>query len=110
VTQSALPEPFLNVDRLLEAGDIASAKAAFEAARQSAPDPDLVELFEIQIAILGKQIEPDMGLTRIVSVMRRAPKLPFAKELFQRISTLAYTGGQSSLSHSHPPPPPMNKK
>jgi hypothetical protein len=61
---------------------------------------------EIKAAVLSKQIEPGMGLTRIVAVMRRAPQLPFAKALFQTISQLAYTGGKSSLSHSHPPPPP----
>jgi hypothetical protein len=102
-----LPEPFASIDGLLARGDFAGAKSKLDAARQpGSPHSDLIELLDIKAAVLGKQIEPGMGLTRIVAVMRRVPNLPFAKVLFQQISQMAYTGGQSSLSHSHPPPPP----
>jgi hypothetical protein len=102
-----LAEPYSSVDALLETGDFAGAKTQLDAARQaSAPDSDLIELLEIKAAVLSKQLQPGMGLTRIVAVMRRIPNHPFARGLFQTVSQLAYTGGQSSLSHSHPPPPP----
>lgn len=102
-----LPEPYSSVDSQLNAGDFAGAKTGLDAARQgSAPNGDLIELLEIKSAVLSQQIQPGMALTRIVAVMRRVPNLPFARALFQTISQMAYTGGQSSLSHSHPPPPP----
>jgi hypothetical protein len=100
-----LPEPYASIDSLLEGGDFVAAKSKLESVRQGASaDNDLIELLEIKAAVVGKQIEPGMGLTRIVAVMRRVPNLPFARALFQTISQMAYTGGKSSLSHSHPPP------
>ncbi|HEX2878371.1 MAG TPA: hypothetical protein VHO25_02430 [Polyangiaceae bacterium] len=105
-----LVEPYSSIDSLLESGDYAGAKTKLDAARQaSAPDSDVIELLEIKAAVLSKQIQPGMALTRIVAVMRRIPNHPFARALFQTISQMAYTGGQSSLSHSHPPPPPPDR-
>jgi hypothetical protein len=112
VSEAGLPERYRELDRLLQAGDLDAAQAALKALSDAADTNTehtaLLEMFEVQLGVLRKDFAPDMGLTRLLVVMRRVPKLPFAREMYQRISQLAYRGGQSSLSHSHPPPPPSD--
>ena len=41
----------------------------------------------------------------LVQLMRKHPDFPGAKELYQEASNLSYQTRQSSMAHSHPPPP-----
>jgi hypothetical protein len=51
-----------------------------------------------------------LALARLVAVMRDNPGIGGLKDLYQHISSLMYSSGQSSLAHSHPPPPIAMKK
>lgn len=110
VTDSALVDQLQQIDRLLEAGKLDAAGSALDAARAGADggptQTALLELFEVALAVSKNEIPAGLGLNRIVSVMRRIPDLPLAREVYQRVSDQAYRGGQSNLAHSHPPPPP----
>lgn len=110
MTDSALVDQLQQIDRLLAAGKLDAAGNALDTARASVGEgPNevaLLELFEVALAVSKNEIPAGMGLNRIVSVMRRIPDLPFAREVYQRVSDQAYRGGQSNLAHSHPPPPP----
>ncbi|HTM43457.1 MAG TPA: hypothetical protein VL137_00805 [Polyangiaceae bacterium] len=108
MTDPTLPQKFQQLQQQVSAGDWAAARASLAQLQGTgdAQETLVLELFEVELSVMQREVEPGMGLNRIVGIMRRSPTLPYAKDLYQRVSKLAYSGGKSSLSHSHPPPPP----
>jgi hypothetical protein len=100
-----LPEPFAQVDDLVERGDLTSARAALA----NVPESDLAELLEVKISLYEGSLEPQIAMNRLLAMMRQNNKLPGAQALYQEASKRSYEGGGSSLSHSHPPPPTTPK-
>ncbi len=101
-----LPEPFAQVDELIEQGDMTSARGALARAQGNAA---LVELLEVKIGLYEGTLAPQLAMNRLLSLMRRDAKLPGAHTLYQEASDKSYEGGESSLAHSHPPPPSTPK-
>jgi hypothetical protein len=101
-----LPEPFAQVDEMVERGDTADARAALARVTGNAV---LSELVEVKIALYEGTLAPQLAMNRILSLMQKDPKLPGAHALYQDASNRSYQGGESSLAHSHPPPPSKPK-
>jgi hypothetical protein len=101
-----LPEPFAKVDDLVELGDMTGARAALANARGNAA---LVELLEVKMALYEGTLAPQLAMNRLLTLMRQDAKLPGAHALYQEASQRSYEEHESSLSHSHPPPPSAPK-
>jgi hypothetical protein len=91
---------------MVESGDLAAARGALAGAQG---DAALIELLEVKIALHEGTLAPQLAMNRLLSLMRQNAKLPGAHELYQDASERSYEGGESSLSHSHPPPPSTPK-
>ena len=63
------------------------------------------EVEAIRKALEDGSLSPQAAMQRLVALMRTDPNVPGVKELYQEASSRAYSGGASSPSHSHPPPP-----
>jgi hypothetical protein len=94
------------IDQLLEAGDFESARRELGAIPNS---DETVAVLRIKLDLFEGSLEPGAAMQRLITLMRRDPEWPFAKELYQEASNLAYQGRTSSVSHSHPPPPSSRK-
>ena len=90
------------IDSLLEAHD-------FERARQAlliVPATDeSYSVARIKLALLDGSMPSGAAMQALIQLMRRNPDWPGAKVLYQQASTDAFQTRQSSVSHSHPPPP-----
>jgi len=95
-------EDLSSIDRMLEAGDLEGARAALGRTR---PDDDTFTVVRIKLALYDGSVEPGLAMQQLIQLMRKRADFPGAKELYQEASTLAYGSRQSSVSHSHPPPP-----
>lgn len=95
-----LPEPYGEIDSQLDAGDLDAARAALKATN----DDEICAMLEVKLAVLDGAMPPAQALQRLVGLMRKRPDLPGAAQLYKEMSANAYSGGSSSLSHSHPPP------
>ena len=102
-----LPEPFAEVDRLIEDGDIGGAARALGSAKG---DPQLKELVAAKLALVTGAQSPDSVMQKLINLMKQRSDLPGAKELYQEVSRLSYQSKQSSVAYSHPPPPMVPKK
>ena len=94
------------IDRLLEAQDIDDARAALQAAP---PGADAYAVVRIKLALYDGTLPSGAAMQQLIQLMRRDAAWPGAKELYQKASTSAYETRQSSVSHSHPPPPVERK-
>jgi hypothetical protein len=94
------------IDQLLEAGDFESARRELGAIPNS---DETVAVLRIKLDLFDGTLEPGAAMQRLITLMRRDPEWPFAKELYQEASNLAYQSRTSSVSHSHPPPPSSRK-
>ena len=92
---------FQNIDQLLEAGSFEAAQAALE----QAPTDDAFQMLRVKLGLLSGTLVPDAAMQRLIQLMRRTPDLPGAKALYQEASKRAYSSRESSIAHSHPPPP-----
>jgi hypothetical protein len=95
----------VEVDRLLDAGDL-------EAARDALADSGSDERFavvRIKLGLYDGSIPPGAAMQSLIQLMRRDQDWPGAKALYQEASNVAYRGRQSSVAHSHPPPPTDDK-
>ncbi|HVW28471.1 MAG TPA: hypothetical protein VHC69_24070 [Polyangiaceae bacterium] len=101
-----LPEPFAKVDDLVEQGDMTGARAALTKATGNAA---LTELLELKMGLYEGTVPPQLAMNRLLSLMRQDAKLPGAHALYQEASQRSYAERESSLSHSHPPPPSTPK-
>jgi hypothetical protein len=90
------------VETLLETGDLEAARAALS----RAPEPDdRFAVLRIKLRLLDGSLPPAVAMTQLIQLMRRNENHPGAKELYQKASSLAYQARESSVAHSHPPPP-----
>lgn len=101
-----LPELYGTIDALLEGGDLDEARARLQ---EPAAASDTFAVLRIKLGLLDGSLEPGHAMQRLIQLMRRDADWPGAKELYQHASQSAYQSGRSSVSHSHPPPPPMRK-
>jgi hypothetical protein len=101
-----LPEPYARIDDMVEQGDLTSARGALAGAQGNAA---LSELLEVKIGLHEGTLAPQLAMNRLLALMRQDAKLAGAHELYQEASQRSYDGGESSLSHSHPPPPSAPK-
>jgi hypothetical protein len=102
-----LPEPYAEVDRLIEAGDVGAAARALAAAHG---DPQIKELVAAKMALVTGAQSPDTVMQKLILLMRDRADLPGAKELYQEVSRRSFEARQSSVAYSHPPPPMVPKK
>jgi hypothetical protein len=102
-----MPTDFEAIQRLLDGGDLESAREIL--VTTDAEDEAYVVL-RLKLSMLDGSIAPAAALQKLIQLMRRQPNWPGARGLFQEASRLAYSEGQSSVSHSHHPPPVRNKE
>ena len=95
-----ISELYETIDALLNSQDL--GKAEEELSR--VPDDDSLATLRIKLALFQESIPAGVAMQRLIQLMRTNPDQPGAKELYQEASKRAYSGGQSSVSHSHPPP------
>jgi hypothetical protein len=96
-----LPEHLRTIDELLDHGDLQAAESRLSGVEE-APE---VDVLRIKLALLDHSLPPPIAMQRLIQVMREHPDVGGGRELYQLASGLAYRHGQSSVSHSHPPPP-----
>jgi hypothetical protein len=95
------------IDRLLEAQDLDGARESL----QSVPvGDDAYAVVRIKLALYDGSLPSGAAMQQLIQLMRRDAAWPGAKELYQEASTAAYQTRQSSVSHSHPPPPVAERK
>ncbi len=94
------------IDQLLEAGDLEGSRRELAAVPG---DDESYAVLRIKLALYDGTLEPGAAMQRLITLMKRDPEWPFAKELYQEASNLAYQSRTSSVSHSHPPPPSSRK-
>jgi hypothetical protein len=101
MTASDVPE-LSAIDGLIEAGDFEGAKRALDPIEDAS---DAVLVIRIKLALHEGSLPPGAAMQKLIAIMKRNAEAPGAKELYQEASNLAYQSRQSSVSHSHPPPP-----
>ena len=94
------------IDDLLEAQDLDGAREALAAVAVS---DEAFAVVRIKLALYDGSTPPGAAMQALIQLMRKKADWPGAKELYQAASTSAYQDRQSSVSHSHPPPPVERK-
>src|SRR3569623_833421 len=94
------------IARLLEAQDLDGARRALQGVAVS---DERFAVVRIKLALYDGSMPSGAAMQQQIQLMRRDPARPGAKELYQTASTSAYQTRQSSVSHSHPPPPVARK-
>ncbi|MEP7051504.1 MAG: hypothetical protein ABJB12_14180 [Pseudomonadota bacterium] len=89
-------------DRLLEAQELEAAREALSAVPAT---DDRFSVARIKLALLDGSMRSGAAMQALIQLMRRDPDWPGAKALYQLASSNAFETRQSSVSHSHPPPP-----
>jgi hypothetical protein len=102
-----LPEPYGEVDRLVEAGDFGGAARALAKLQG---DAEIKKLLSMKVALATGAQTADAVMQRLIRLMKDNEGLPGAKELYSEVSRLSYESRQSSVAYSHPPPPMSPKK
>jgi len=97
-----MPEDFEAIQELLESGDLENAREILDA---TDPSDEAYKVLRLKVEMMDGSVAPTVALQRLIQLMRSQPNFPGARALFQEASRLAYTEGQSSVSHSHLPPP-----
>jgi len=92
----------LAIDVLIEAGKLDEARDRL--ARTASADESFA-VVRVKLGLLDGSMPAGAAQQALIRLMRRDAEWPGAKELYQRATSAAYQGGQSSASHSHPPPP-----
>ena len=90
------------IDRLLEVQDLDGAREALE---RAVPSDERFAVARIKLALYEGSMPSGAAMQALIQLMRRDAAWPGAKELYQEASTAAYQTRQSSVSHSHAPPP-----
>jgi hypothetical protein len=89
------------IDEMLEAGEYEAARQALDEATSS----PACEVLRIKLSLYDDSVPPPLAMQKLIQLMRQHPDVAGGKALFQLASSRAYEHGQSSVSHSHPPPP-----
>jgi hypothetical protein len=90
------------LEAMLEADDLNGARAVLQ--RVPATD-ERYAVARIKLALFDGSMPSGAAMQALIQLMRRNPEWPGAKALYQRASSAAFATRQSSVSHSHPPPP-----
>jgi hypothetical protein len=90
------------VDELVLKGDLAGARAALSAVSSN---DERYAVARIRLSLAEGSMPAGMAQQALIRLMRRDPDWPGAKELYGEASKAALRSGQSTASHSHPPPP-----
>jgi hypothetical protein len=90
------------IDRLLDAGDLEGARAALASVPRS---DEAFSVVRVKLGLYDGSLPPDAAIAQLVQLMRKEPDFVGAKDLYQEASNLSFQTRQSSLAHSHPPPP-----
>ncbi len=98
---SEIPDHLRAIDEMLEAGDYEAARSELDAAGSS----PAVEVLRIKLALYDESVPPPLAMQKLIQLMRQYPDAAGGKVLYQEASKRAYQHRQSSVSHSHPPPP-----
>lgn len=96
------PTDFDAIDRLLEAGDIEQAKEILQSAD---PSDESYTVLRVKLGLYDGSLPPGAAMQRLIALMRRQQDWPGAKAVYQIASQRAYAEHESSVSHSHIPPP-----
>jgi hypothetical protein len=91
-----------DVDQLLDAGDLEAARAELASVARA---EEAYSVVRIKLELYDGSLPPLAAVQQLVQLMRKRPDFPGAKELYQEASKLSYQQRESSLAHSHPPPP-----
>jgi hypothetical protein len=97
-----MPSDFEAIDRLIEVGEVEQAKDILS---NTDADDESYAVLRIKIALLDGSLPPAAAMQRLIALMRRQQDWPGAKALYQIASQRAYSDHESSVSHSHIPPP-----
>lgn len=95
------PDP-TSIHRLLDARDLDRARSVLAGVPRT---DEAYAVVRVKLELYEGSLPPLAAVQRLVQLMRKAPDFPGAKELYQEASQLSYQTRQSSLAHSHPPPP-----
>jgi hypothetical protein len=98
---SDVPDHLRAIDEMLDAGEYDAARGELDSAGSS----PAVEVLRIKLSLLDDSVPPPLAMQKLINLMRQHPDAPGGKALYQEASRRAYQHGQSSVSHSHPPPP-----
>ena len=88
--------------RLLDAGDLEAARAELSQVPRSNEEYTVAR---VKLELYDGTLPPLAAIQQLLQLMRKNPDSPGAKELYQEASNLSYQTRQSSMAHSHPPPP-----
>jgi hypothetical protein len=97
-----LPYDHDDIDQLLEAGDLDSARDLLDEKRG---DDESYAVLRYKLALYDGSLPPGAVMQKLIQLMRRDDKWPVAKALYDEASNRAYQTRQSSTAYSHPPPP-----
>lgn len=97
-----MPTDFEAIDRLLDAGDLDQAREILSSVDSG---DESYAVLRIKLALLDGSLPPAAAMQRLIALMRRQQDWPGAKVVYQIASQRAYTEHESSVSHSHIPPP-----
>ena len=90
------------LDEMLEADDLSGTRVALKDIPAS---DERYAVVRIKLGLYDGSLPSGMAMQTLIQLMRRDPDWPGAKELYQSASSAAFETRQSSVSHSHPPPP-----
>jgi len=94
------------IAQLLSTEALDEARSALE----KAPRDQTFQVLRIKLGLLDGSMPSGMAMQKLIQMMRETPDLRGAKTLYQEASRLAYSGRESSVAHSHPPPPVEPKR
>jgi hypothetical protein len=94
------------LDAMLEADDLSGVRAALQSV---APSDERFAVVRIKCGLYDGSLPSGMAMQQLIQLMRKDPEWPGAKALYQSASSEAFETRQSSVSHSHPPPPVERK-
>ncbi len=101
-----MPTQPVEIDRLLDAGDLDGGR---EALSEVPAGDERFAVVRIKLGLYDGSLEPGAAMQALIQLMRRDQDWPGAKQLYQEASNVAYRTRQSSVAHSHPPPPAGEK-
>ena len=90
------------LDAMLEADDLSGTRMAL---KDIAANDERYAVVRIKLGLYDGSMPSGMAMQALIQLMRRDPEWPGAKALYQSASSAAFETRQSSVSHSHPPPP-----
>jgi hypothetical protein len=97
----------VTIEELLEAGEFDRARTALE---DKPPEDAAYEVVRVKLGLYDGTLPPQQAMQRLIRLMQKDKDAPGAKELYQEASRRAYQSGQSSVAHSHPPPPARDRE